>query len=76
MALGTIEIGIRFVRRKPVHALEPLGLVIVQAAGAGTLVTDDPRCLLIKPPVICAAPGIDTLRACDFFSRPPPPASS
>lgn len=62
MALGMLMIGIQVIRRKPVHAMEWLSLVIVMAAGTGALLTDDPRFVLIKPTVVYAAIGVVMLR--------------
>ena len=54
IALGLAQIATRFARRKPIDAMEWLSLFLVVAAGTATLLTDDPRFLLLKPSVICA----------------------
>lgn len=62
-ALGVVQIAIPLVQRKPVHTLEWLSLFLVIAAGTVTLVTDDPRIMLIKPSVIYAVIGIVMLKS-------------
>jgi intracellular septation protein A len=58
IALGLAQIGIQFVRRKPIDTMEWLSLFLVVAAGAATLLTDDPRFVLVKPSVIYAIVGV------------------
>jgi intracellular septation protein len=61
MALGLTQIGIRFVRRKPIDTMEWLSLFLINAAGTATLVTDDPRFVLFKPSVIYVIVGVALL---------------
>jgi intracellular septation protein A len=60
--LGLTQIGIQLVRRKPVETMEWLSLFLVIAAGAATLLTDDPRFVLLKPSVIYAIVGVAMLK--------------
>jgi len=62
VALALAQIGIALVRRKPVETKEWLSLYLVIAAGAATLVTDDPRWVQFKPSLIYAIVGAVMLR--------------
>jgi intracellular septation protein len=62
MALGLTQIGIQFVRRKPIDTMEWLSLFLIIAAGTATLVTDDPRFVLFKPSVIYVIVGVVMLK--------------
>jgi intracellular septation protein len=62
MALGLTQIGIQFVRRKPIDTMEWLSLFLIIAAGTATLLTDDPRFVLFKPSVIYVIVGVVLLK--------------
>lgn len=62
MALGVVQIGIRFIRRKPIGAVGWLSLVLIIAAGTTTLLTKDPRFMLFKPSVLYAIAGAVMLK--------------
>lgn len=62
MAFGLGQIGIQFVRRKPIDTMEWLSLFLVIAAGTTTLLTGDPRFVLFKPSVIYAIVGVVMLK--------------
>jgi len=62
MALGLVQIGTQFVRRKPIDTMEWLSLFLVIAAGTATLLTNDPRFVLFKPSVIYAIVGVVMLK--------------
>jgi intracellular septation protein len=62
MALGLVQIGTRFVRRKPIGAVGWLSLVLLIAAGTTTLLTKDPRFMLFKPSVLYAIAGVVMLK--------------
>ncbi len=62
IALGHAQIGIQLVRRKSIDAMEWLSLFLVIAAGTTTLLTNDPRFVLLKPSVIYAIVGVVMLR--------------
>jgi intracellular septation protein A len=60
IALG--QVGYDLVRRKPVHPLLWLSLVVVIASGAATLITQDARFIMIKPSVISVVFGLIMLK--------------
>ncbi len=60
IALG--QVGYDLLRRKPVHPLLWLSLVVVAASGAATLVTQDARFIMIKPSVISFVFGLIMLK--------------
>ncbi len=62
-ALGVVQIAVQLIRRRPVHIMEWLSLFLVVAAGAATIITDDPRFVLFKPSVIYAVVGVVMLKA-------------
>lgn len=62
VALGLAQIGIQFVRGRPIDTMEWLSLFLVIAAGTATLLTDDPRFVLFKPSVIYAMVGVAMLK--------------
>jgi intracellular septation protein len=62
MALGTAQIGWQFARKKPIDAMQWMSLFLVLGAGAATLITNDPRFVMIKPTVIYAVVGIVMLK--------------
>ncbi|WP_293854335.1 septation protein IspZ [uncultured Alsobacter sp.] len=61
-AVGLAQIAFQLLRGRPVQSLEWLSLVVVLAAAAGTLLTDDPRFILAKPTVVYAAIGVVMLK--------------
>jgi intracellular septation protein A len=63
IAVGLAQIGIKFVRGKPIDTMEWLSLFLVIAAGTATLLTDDPRFVLFKPTVIYAIVGVVMLKS-------------
>jgi intracellular septation protein len=60
---GATQVAVQLSRRRPVHTIEWLSLLLVIAAGSATILTDDPRFLLFKPSVVYAALGIVMLKA-------------
>jgi intracellular septation protein A len=62
IALGLAQIAIQFIRRKPIATMEWLSLFLIIAAGTATLLTRDPRFVLIKPSIIYAIVGIVMLK--------------
>jgi intracellular septation protein len=62
MALGTAQIGWQFARRKPVDIMQWMSLFLVLGAGTVTLLTDDPRFIMIKPSVIYIIVGVVMLK--------------
>jgi intracellular septation protein A len=62
MALGTAQIGWQLARKKPIDTMQWMSLFLVLGAGAATLITDDPRFVMIKPTVIYTVVGIVMLK--------------
>src|SRR5450756_282390 len=63
MGVGLSQIVIQLVRRKPIYTMEWLSLFVVVAAGAATLLTNDPRFVLFNPSIFYVAVGIVMLKA-------------
>jgi intracellular septation protein A len=72
MALGTAQIGWRLARRKPIDTMQWISLFLVLGAGAVTLITDDPRFMMIKPSVIYIIVGVVMLKR-GWMNRYMPP---
>jgi intracellular septation protein A len=62
MTLGGAQIGWQFARKKPIDTMQWMSLFLVLGAGAATLLTNDPRFVMIKPSVIYAIVGIVMLK--------------
>jgi intracellular septation protein len=62
MALGTAQIGWALARRKPVDTMQWMSLFLVLGAGTVTLITNDPRFVMIKPSVIYIIVGVVMLK--------------
>jgi intracellular septation protein A len=62
IAVGLAQIAIQFIRRKPIATMEWLSLFLIIAAGTATLLTRDPRFVLIKPSIIYAIVGVVMLK--------------
>jgi intracellular septation protein A len=62
MALGTAQIGWQFARRKPIDTMQWMSLFLVLGAGTVTLVTHDPRFMMVKPSVIYLIVGVVMLK--------------
>jgi intracellular septation protein len=58
MALGAVQIGWQLARHKPIDTMQRMSLFLVLGAGTVTLLTDDPRFVMIKPSVIYTIVGI------------------
>ncbi len=62
MVFGVAQIGWEFARKKPVGAMQWLSLVLVVGFGGVSLVTNDPRFVMIKPSLIYVIVGIVMLK--------------
>src|ERR1700692_398074 len=62
MALGTAQIGWQFARKRPIDTMQWMSLFLVLGAGTVTLLTNDPRFVMIKPSVIYTIVGIVMLK--------------
>ena len=62
MALGLAQIGVQFVRRKPIDTMQWLSIGLVVVSGLATMLTRDPRFVMLKPSVIYCIVGAYMLR--------------
>jgi intracellular septation protein len=62
VALGVAQIGIQFARGKRIETMEWLSLFLVVTSGVATLLTNDPRFVMIKPSVLYAVVGVVMLK--------------
>jgi intracellular septation protein len=74
MALGAAQIGWQLARRKPIDTMQWMSLFLVLGAGTVTLITDDPRFVMIKPSVIYVIVGVVMLRR-GWMNRYLPPVA-
>src|SRR5450631_1628408 len=74
MALGIAQIGWQFARHKPIDTMQWMSLFLVLGSGAATLITRDPRFVMVKPSVIYLIVGIVMLRR-GWMNRYLPPAA-
>jgi intracellular septation protein len=75
MALGVAQIGWQFALRKPIETMQWMSLFLVLASGLATLITDDPRFVMIKPSVIYIIVGVVMLRP-GWLNRYLPPVAT
>jgi intracellular septation protein A len=62
MTLGIAQIGWQFARKAPIDTMQWMSLFLVLGSGAATLITNDPRFVMIKPSVIYCIVGIVMLK--------------
>jgi intracellular septation protein len=62
MALGVGQIGFQFWRKKPIDTMQWMSLFLVIASGTATLLTHDPRFIMVKPSLIYVVVGIVMLK--------------
>jgi intracellular septation protein A len=74
IALGVAQIAWQLARKKPIDAMQWLSLFLVVASGTATLLTNDPRFVMIKPTVIYVIVGIVMLRP-GWMTRYLPPVA-
>jgi intracellular septation protein len=75
MALGLAQIGWQFARNKPIDTMQWMSLFLVLGSGAATLITNDPRFVMIKPSVIYLIVGIVMLKP-GWMNRYLPPVAT
>jgi intracellular septation protein A len=74
MALGIAQIGWQLARRKPIDTMQWMSLFLVLGAGTVTLITHDPRFVMIKPSVIYIIVGVVMLKR-GWMNRYLPPVA-
>src|SRR6202162_3026403 len=74
MALGVFQIVWQYARKKPIDTMQWMSLFLVLGAGAATLITNDPRFVMIKPTVIYTVVGIVMLKP-GWMNRYLPPVA-
>jgi intracellular septation protein A len=62
MALGFAQIGWRYACSKPIDVMQWMSLAAVLGSGAATLISHDPRFLMVKPSVIYVVVGLIMLK--------------
>ena len=62
VALGIAQIGWEFARKRPIDTMQWLSLFLVVAAGTATLLTNDPRFVMLKPSLIYIVVGVVMLK--------------
>lgn len=74
MALGTAQIAWQLARHKPIDTMQWMSLFLVLGAGAVTLITKDPRFVMMKPSVIYIIAGVVMLKR-GWMNRYLPPVA-
>jgi intracellular septation protein len=74
MALGAAQIGWQLIRRKPIDTMQWMSLFLVLGAGTITLITNDPRFVMVKPSVIYLIVGVVMLKR-GWMNRYLPPVA-
>src|ERR1700757_2247934 len=74
MALGIAQIGWQLARGKPIDTMQWMSLFLVLGAGTVTLLTHDPRFMMIKPSVIYVIVGVVMLKR-GWMNRYLPPVA-
>jgi intracellular septation protein len=72
VALGVAQIGWEVARKKQIGAMQWLSLVLIVASGSATLITHDPRFVMVKPSLIYLVVGAVMLKR-GWMSRYLPP---
>jgi intracellular septation protein len=62
IALGIGQIGWQLARKRPIDAMQWLSIFLVIASGAATLITHNPRFVMVKPSLIYIVVGIVMLK--------------
>ena len=72
VGLGVIQIGWLMARRKPIDTMQWLSIGLVVVSGIATMLTSDPRFVMLKPSVIYCIVGAYMLRP-GWMNRYMPP---
>ena len=62
IALAFAQIGWRLIRRDPIDTMQWMSFFLVVASGTATMLTNDPRFVMIKPSFIYAIVGVVMLK--------------
>ena len=74
MGLGIGQIGWQFARKQPIDTMQWMSLFLVLGSGAATLITSDPRFVMVKPSLIYLIVGIVMLKP-GWMNRYLPPVA-
>ncbi len=74
VALGIGQIVFEFVRKRPIDTMQWLSLFLVVGAGTATLITNDPRFVMVKPSLIYLVVGVVMLKP-GWMNRYLPPVA-
>lgn len=74
VALGVAQIGWEFVRKRPIDTMQWMSLFLVVGAGTATLITNDPRFVMVKPSLIYLVVGLVMLKP-GWMNRYLPPVA-
>jgi intracellular septation protein len=74
MALGVAQIGWQFARKQPIDTMQWMSLFVVVGSGAATLITRDPRFVMVKPSLIYIVVGVVMLKP-GWMNRYLPPVA-
>ena len=74
VALGIGQIGWEFVRKRPIDTMQWMSLLLVVGAGSATLLTNDPRFVMVKPSLIYLVVGVVMLKP-GWMNRYLPPVA-
>ncbi len=74
MALGVAQVGWEFVRKRPIGTMQWMSLFLVVCFGGITLLTNDPRFVMIKPSLIYTIVGVVMLKP-GWMNRYMPPVA-
>ena len=75
VALGIGQIGWELLRKRPIDTMQWMSLFLVVAAGAATLLTNDPRFVMLKPSLIYIVVGVVMLKP-GWMNRYLPPVAN
>lgn len=62
IGLGVAQIGWLLARRKPIDTMQWLSIGLVMVSGVATMITNDPRFVMLKPSVVYCVAGAFMLR--------------
>ena len=74
MALGVAQIGWELARKKPIDTMQWLSLFLVMGFGTATLISNNPRFVMVKPSLIYLVVGVVMLKP-EWMNRYLPPVA-